>query len=79
MLSRRFHLRAVDRKNRPVPVYMSMEVKGTVHITVGSGADQTDLYLRASELGEALVELATGRKSVTGKHAMKQAEETAHE
>lgn len=68
MLGKRFRLQAVDRRNRPTPVYMSMEVKGKLHLTVGSGTDQIDLYLRAADLRDALIELATGRKTISGKH-----------
>lgn len=68
---KQFRLQAADRKNRSVPFFLSMEVKGILHIVIGSGSDQTDIYLKAAELRDALIELATGRKIVAGKHARK--------
>ena len=69
---KQFKLQATDRKNRSVPFFLSMEVKGTLHIVIGSGSDQTDIYLKATELRDTLIELATGRKIVTGKHARRE-------
>ena len=78
MLSaKRFRLEAKDRRNRKVAFYISMEVKGVFHFTVGSGSDQIDAYINATDLADAVIQLTTGRKFGEARHAAKNSERSA--
>ncbi len=68
MLSKRFRLKAKDRRGRDIAFYISMPDSKTVNITIGQGTDQIDIYISGSSLLKAMFELRYG-KPYTPKHA----------